>query len=64
MAGTRYGIFYFCIEVLTLPWVLMHSMKSRQAVGMLNPKRYESEGTYRSREGTTPKTSACPEAGK
>ena len=35
----------------------------RRAVGMLNPMRDKSEGTYRGGEGTTPETTACPEAG-
>ena len=41
-----------------------HSMKSRQAVGLLNPMRDKTEGKNRGEEGTTPVTTACPEAGK
>ena len=38
--------------------------ENRQAVGMLNPMRGKTEGTYRGGEETTPETTACPEAGK
>ena len=38
--------------------------ESRRAVGMLKPMRDKNEGTYRGGEGTTPETTACPEAGK
>ena len=36
--------------------------ENRQAVGTLNPMRDKNEGTYRGEEGTTPVTTACPEA--
>ena len=35
--------------------------ESRRALGMLNPMRDKTEGTYRGGEGTTPVTTACPE---
>ena len=39
-------------------------MKYRRAVGLLNPMRDKNEGKNRGGEGTTPVTTACPEAGK
>ena len=42
-------------------------MKDRRAVGMLNPIylcAIQNEGKNRGGEGTTPVTTACPEAGK
>ena len=39
-------------------------MKNRRAVGLLNPMRDRIEGKNRGGEGTTPVTTACPEAGK
>ena len=42
-----------------------HSMKNRRAVGLLNPMRYKNIGQESGgEEGTTPVTTACPEAGK
>ena len=41
-----------------------HSIKNRRAVGLLNPMRDKIEGKNRGKEGTTPVTTACPEAGK
>ena len=38
--------------------------QNRRAVGLLNPMRDKSEGKSRGVEGTTPVTTACPEAGK
>ena len=38
--------------------------ESRREVGMLNPMRDKTEGACRGGEGTTPETTACPEAGK
>ena len=40
-------------------------MKNRRAVGLLNPLRDEkNEGKNRGEEGSTPVTTACPEAGE
>ena len=39
-------------------------MKNRRAVGLLNPMRDKIEGKNRGEEGTTPVTTACPEAEK
>ena len=41
-----------------------HSMKNRRAVGLLNLPAIKIEGKNREGEGTTPVTTACPEAGK
>ena len=42
-----------------------HSMKNRRAVGLLNSMRDKKiEGKKRGEEGTTPVTTACPEAAK
>ena len=34
---------------------------NRRAVGMLNPMRDKTKGTYRGGEGATPLTTTCPE---
>ena len=39
-------------------------MKNRRAVGLLSPMRDKIEGKSRGGEGTTPVTTACPEAEK
>ena len=39
-------------------------MKNRRAVGLLNPMREKIEGKNRGKKGTTPVTTARPEAGK
>ena len=42
-----------------------HTMKNRQAVGLLNPMRDgKIEGKNQGGQGTTPVTTACPKAGK
>ena len=41
-----------------------HSMKNRRAVGSLNPMRFKIEGKDRGGKGTTPVSTACPEAAK
>ena len=39
-------------------------MKNRRAVGLLNPMRDKNGRQEPGGEGTTPVTTACPEAGK
>ena len=41
-----------------------HSMKNRRTMGLLTPTRDKNEGKNQGEEGTTPVTTACPEAGK
>ena len=38
--------------------------ENRRAVGLLDPMRDKTEGKNRGEAGTTPVTTACPEAGK
>ena len=39
-------------------------VEKRREVGLMNPMRDKVEGKNRGEEGTTPMTTACPEAGK